>query len=164
MFQYLDAKCHLWNVYFKGTVTNLRDCEPLESFETIDRRLFFALVCYPLGISRIYNAARARPAGIIVTPKLSEPEITVMVQDPRPGPNRYWNRPEVVNASGLSFSFIDFFQWNLYEFLSMPTVRCKIATCSQHPEYVGREALIDNNLVEFFLAAAQESAENGSND
>jgi hypothetical protein len=53
MHQYRDAVCHLWNAYFLNASdwSNLTECEPRDSYEAIDRRLFFALVCYPLNIS-----------------------------------------------------------------------------------------------------------------
>ena len=38
---YLDARQHLWNSHFYGRVTNLMECEPIDSFEFIDQRLFF---------------------------------------------------------------------------------------------------------------------------
>ena len=55
IFRYADAKCHIWNAYFKDIIGDLSACEPLESFEAIDQRLFFALVCEPLGIEYDYS-------------------------------------------------------------------------------------------------------------
>jgi len=36
IFQYLEAKRHLWNIYFINKVNSLRDCSPLDEYEEID--------------------------------------------------------------------------------------------------------------------------------
>ncbi len=155
LFRYRDAKCHLWNVYFCGTVKDLSECEPLYSFEIIDMRLFFALVCHPLEIEFDFDRAMGLDSipAIVVKPRpIYSDAIPVMVSDM----DRSWNKEEMISTSGLSFAFIEFFQWDSeYDYLSLPMVKAEITECQGHPEYQGREALIEICYVDVFLADAQ---------
>jgi hypothetical protein len=133
----------------------------LTSFEEIDERLFYALVCHPLNIQYDYVWGAKCIEAIVVKPRIINPEIIVSVEDPRPGclSGTYWNESELFVAAGLSFSFIRFFQWGMYDFLSLPMVRCRISAFAQHPEYIGREALVDSDKVDFFLAESPTGQE-----
>lgn len=153
LLRYSDAKCHLWNVYFVDSVTDLRQCEPLETFERIDKQLFFALVCIPLNLkmpaSYVIGAEAIKQ--ILVVPKRYIREVPLQLREPETGRNSVWARTETLPASGLSFAFIELFQWNRYGFLNLPLVRCMVVDCASHPQYVGREALIENYIVDFVL-------------
>jgi hypothetical protein len=165
IFRYADAKCHLWNAYFKDIMGDLSVCEPLESFEAIDRRLFFALVCQPLGIEydwscgTVYlegNVVKTRSIDqIVIMPRSTlGPHISIQIGE-KQGNNTAWNELKSLASAGLSFAFIELFQWDSYGFLNLPMVRGKITACAEHPECVGREALIDIDKVAFFVADAE---------
>src|SRR5713101_7643550 len=165
IFRYADAKCHLWNAYFMDGVVDLSVCEPLDSFEAIDRRLFFALVCEPLGIEYDYLRGVEYMEGtivkthsiekIVIMPRLTlGPHISISIGE-KQGNNTAWLEVKSLNSAGLSFAFIELFQWDKYGFLNLPMVRCKIAACAERPEYVDKEALIDIYKVAFFLSDAK---------
>ena len=153
LLRYSDAKCHLWNVYFLELVTDLGQCEPLEAFEAIDIKLFTVLVCNPLGIvlPEGYILGAEPLKEISVAPKQYIREIPVILKVPGTGTDARWLKTDTLPAPGLSFAFIELFQWNRYDFLNLPLVRCVVRSCTSHPEYVGREALIENHLVDFTL-------------
>ncbi len=50
---------------------------------------------------------------------ISEGEISIMFRKPNTGLNGYWNKSEVIDASGMSCSFMEFFQWDHYGYLNM---------------------------------------------
>jgi hypothetical protein len=169
VFRYADAKCHLWNAYFRENIGDLSACEPLDSFEAIDRRLFFALVCEPLGIEYDYLHGTNYLEGvsiqtrsveqIVVRPKpIAGPEISILIGEKQVG-NTAWHKLTLATA-GLSFAFVELFQWDMYGFLNLPMVRCRIAACAEHPKYAAEDALIDIDRVEFFLSDAKTTDEN----
>lgn len=45
------------------------------------------------------------------------------------------------------FAFVDFFQWNQYDYLSMSSVHCKVIECEK-TDLVGRQALIESQYVD----------------
>jgi len=167
--RYADAKCQLWNAYFKDIVVDLNVCEPLDSFEEIDRRLFFALVCGPLGIE--YDCSRYANYiedgvwktycvdQIVIVPRSTlGPHISIMIGEKK-GNNTAWHELKSLASAGLSFAYVELFQWDKYGFLNLPMVRGKITACRENPEYVGREALIDIYKVAFFVADAESTDE-----
>ncbi|HLW92871.1 MAG TPA: hypothetical protein VKS78_16435 [Roseiarcus sp.] len=155
LLRYLDAKQHLWNSYFLGQVADLREREPLESFELIDRRLLFALVCRPLKLAlppdHYFFADPIRD--ILAIPRSYVTELNMMMSKPSEDGNRYWERPTLFPKEGLVLSFIEFFQWDRYGFQSASLARCKVEAIASHPEYEGREALVEFREYEFVLAA-----------
>src|SRR5438105_1521583 len=118
LMRYLDAKQHLWNSFFLGTVQNLRECEPLDSFELIDQRLFYALVCHPLKIKLPHDHILMRDAvsSIVTKPKEYLSEVPLMLADKTGSGSRRWNRWENYPTDGLTLRFIEFFQWDKYGF------------------------------------------------
>jgi hypothetical protein len=150
LLRYADAKCHLWNAYFVDRMGSLSECEPLDSFEAIDRRLFFSLVCVPLGIKYDYSWAADCINQIVMRPTTSS--IIPLLIGQKEGGNTSWEEEKAFPIAGLSFAFIEFFQWDQYGYLYLPKVRCKIIASDARPEFIGREALLERQHVGFFLA------------
>jgi len=150
LLRYRDAKCHIWNTYFHDLVENLNDDEPLYSFEIIEKRLFSALICHPLGLTFNFDRGFGLDSvrTIIVKPKPNLIEIPAMLADAS-GLNRLWRKAENLLASGLSLAFMDFFQWDNYDYLSLPFVKCEVMDCKERPDYQGNEALVETHLVDF---------------
>jgi hypothetical protein len=151
LFRYLDIKQHLWNVYFRDLVKDLSECEPLDSFNEIDRRLFYALVAQPISLTlpQGFRLGSDCIDEVLVKPEASS-HIDLLVAKSLP-PSTYWQR-ESLNTTGLILSFVDFFQWNKYGFLSCSAVRCMIRQSVDHPEHSGKEAIVESRLVGFFLS------------
>jgi hypothetical protein len=53
-------------------------------------------------------------------------------------------------AQDLEFSFIDFFQWDRYDFLAMGSVHCVVTKWKGGREHLGQEAIVENRKVDFF--------------
>lgn len=153
LLRYLDAKQHLWNSFFLGSVRDLRDCEPLDSFETINERLFYALVCHPLKIKLPDKFLFTRDAvpTIIMRPKEHLKEVSLMVSSKLTSGGRRWEIQEMYPAVGITLRFIDFFQWDKYGFLSSSLVKCDFERDETRP--VDQEALVEMHYVDFVLAS-----------
>jgi hypothetical protein len=147
MYRYLEAKRHLWNTYFLD-IMDLSKYEPLDSYEAIERRLFFALVCNPLGIEYDPTWAAHRMDRILVRPRddLSQIPLRVAIEI------RRWEVDKLFPAKGLSLVYQEFFQWDRYEFLTLPLVRCEITEFDAHPEYIGKEVLVEHLYIDFWLS------------
>jgi hypothetical protein len=100
LLRYADAKCHLWNVYFVERMGSLTECEPLDSFEAIDRRLFFSLVCDPLGIAYDYSWGADCINQIVVRPTTSS-TIPLLIGQ-KDGGNTSWEKDNAFPIAGLS--------------------------------------------------------------
>ena len=72
------------------------------------------------------------------------------------GSNTAWQELKSLATAGLSFAFIELFQWDMLRLSNLPMVRGKIMACAEHPEYVGREALIDTYKVAFLLGMPEQ--------
>ena len=136
--EYLEAKRHIWNTYFRRKVTSLNECSPLDQFEEIDRLLFKALVTNELSSANIdpakYLKVKAREGLNLLQLSISEP-----IKDN----NRVWNKSDYFQIQeDSSFEFIDFFDWTPYGFTTYPYVKVKIDGRSKLPDFIGREALI----------------------
>jgi hypothetical protein len=159
LWEYLEAKRHLWNTHFRGKVDSLQHCPILDDFETIDRALFSALVIEAIVDSD--DASRrqlaAKPWELLrvhLQPGLEN--IRLIVSDPISGLNRAWNSPESVQApEEFDFGFIEFFEWNRYGFNSFPLIRVTIDGRSKMPALDGREALIESGHARFSLLTTQ---------
>ncbi len=152
LLKYLDATQHVWNAYFLNHFKDLRDCEPIESYEEIDRNLFLALVCKRLNIKVpgdhfLFSSPITQ---ILVKPKSYFDEISVLVaKEPRDA-NTYWEKPIPLKCDRLLFSFVCFFQWDTYAFQCRTHVKCVVKTADDE-RFVGKDALIDLHAAEFFI-------------
>jgi hypothetical protein len=164
LFTYLDAKQHLWNTYFRNNIKSLYQCEPLESFEAIDRHLFYALVCHPLKLKLPENHLFGRDPfpSIQVKGRSISAELPVMIRKPSTDRNSYWQLPRSLSPASMVASFIEFFEWDRYRLLSCSLVRCRIEAVDVDNEWVGREALIDLRNVEFAVHRSSPPRKRGS--
>jgi hypothetical protein len=153
--EYLEAKRHLWNVYFRGKVNALQQCPVLDEFEIIDRALFRSLVIQAVAASS--DAVRRQ---LIATPwellRVKLPvglkSVRLAVSDPIAGLNRAWNPPERLELpEHCDFGFIEFFEWDRYGFQSFPLIRATIDNRSNLPALVNREVLIESSQLNIVL-------------
>lgn len=137
--EYLEAKRHIWNTYFRSKAISLKECSPLDQYEEIDKLLFKALVIHEISNPsepEKYFRVKAREGLSLLQLSISEP-IT--------SNNRVWNKSNYFEVSkNSSFEFIDFFDWVPYGFVTYPYIRIKIDEQSKLPDLIGREALIEN--------------------
>jgi len=162
LFRYADLICHLWNAYFSELFTGLDECEPLDTYDEIESKLFVALVCKPLGIQLVddYFWGQRKAVKEIVVVPISDGEISIRFRGPNTGLSQNWNKSEIIAAGGMSCSFMQFFQWDRFGYLNMPFVRCIVVDWPNHPEFVAREVLLNTEDVDFFRADSNEEEEN----
>src|SRR5581483_7209129 len=131
LLRYLDAKQHLWNSNFLELFRDIRECEPLETFEKIDNLLFKALVRDRLAIALPddFEVGKQAIREIAVRPQSWAKELALQVERPSTDGNRYWSLSRMFASRALEMSFVDFFQWDSYGFLAMSKVRCLVERC-----------------------------------
>lgn len=154
LFDYLEAKRHLWNVHFRLKVSSLRECSTLDLYEEIDRHLFAALVVQELRVDNLDAIGdwRQRPWDFFrITPREQLDRLNIMLSDPITDANRRWNSAEPFEiVKGADFGFVEFFDWNVYGHTSYPYFRMKIDARARMPSLQGREALCEVSQVRAF--------------
>jgi hypothetical protein len=152
--QYLEAKRHLWNVYFRGKIDSLQQCPVLDEFEVIDRALFNSLVVHAVdsgdSVKQQLLASRWQLLRVKLLPGHSSARLAV--SDPIAGLNRAWNPPERVELpDDCDFGFIEFFEWDRYGFQSFPLIRATVDDRSNLPALINREVLIESSQLQIFM-------------
>ena len=137
--EYLEAKRHIWNTYFRTKVTSLTECSPLDQYEEIDKLLFTALVIHQVSV------AGQPETSLRVKAKEDLRILPLRISEPFKDNSRIWNKADYLKVEkDSSFEFIDFFDWMRYDFATFPYIRVKIDEHSKLPDLLGREALIEN--------------------
>lgn len=132
----------LWNTAF-WAVRDLRTTEAIEQFDEINLMLFDGLVLARLD-QQLEGAQifRSPLPFLHVTP--SSQTVPILINNPRPEGTGYWDHPvDSVDSEKVEMHFIDFFDWNQFDYLDFTYYRVKIARLDGHPDVVGREALIE---------------------
>jgi len=155
LLTYLEAKRHLWNVYFADKAIDLKACSALDDYEEIDKLLFSALVLREIGKDMdtdfIFGQDSFPYLKIIPREGIDQIEImTCSIENDR----KIWSNPWMLNiAHDCQFDFIEYFEWYRYGFVSYPYYLVKITKCDTHPELLNAEALIEiSNAKVFFVA------------
>jgi hypothetical protein len=128
----------LWNTAF-WTVSDLRTPEAREQFDEINLMLFDGLVLARLE-QQLERAQlfRSPMPFLRVTP--SSQTVPILINE-RPG---CWDHPvNSVDSDKVEMHFIEFFDWNQFDYVDFQYYRVKIAKLDGHPDVVGREALIE---------------------
>jgi hypothetical protein len=152
-FEYLEAKRHIWNTHFVNKAISLRECRFLDAYEEIDRQLFAGLVLDELRLPRL---PREHVFGVtpmdtfMVSPKGET--VAVMAGDPQAGSrNTQFRSPVVIETAESVFSFIEFFEWDRYSYVSYPYVLVRAIKCPAMPDLVSKDCLIETKDVKLFL-------------
>lgn len=128
----------LWNTAF-WTVSDLRTPEAREQFDEINLMLFDGLVLARLEqqVERAQLFCSPMPF-LRVTP--SSQTVPILINE-RPG---CWDHPvNSVDSDKVEMHFIEFFDWNQFDYVDFQYYRVKIAKLDGHPDVVVREALIE---------------------
>jgi hypothetical protein len=157
LLEYLEAKRHLWNVYFRGRTTSIYDCSPLDQYEEIDRLLFFSLVVSDLEISSFCNEIiwKEPIPWLRVVPRTGLDRIPVMFGEATTDSSIKWSLPtELVIDSALILCFVEFFEWDRYGYVSYPYYRARIFGYTD-PTLLGRELLIETINARVFFTDSE---------
>jgi hypothetical protein len=133
MHNYRECSRNLWNTYFGA---GNHKCDLNWVYEQIRKLLFEGLVTKQL-------AEEIRPVfPLMVVPLVTLP---ILIKRPSADGNSYWDQEPDLRAEndGTRLAFIDY-----YDFFQGPVTdfrfyRCKVLKFPRHPEYEGREALVD---------------------
>ena len=139
---YRIAARSLWNTAF-WAVPDLRTTEATEQFDEINLMLFDGLVLARLEQHLERAQIFRSPLSFLqVTP--SSQTVPILINNPRPEGTGYWDHPvDSVDSEKVEMHFIEFFDWNEFDYLDFTYYRVKIARLDGHPDVVGREALIE---------------------
>lgn len=157
LLEYLEAKRHLWNVYFRNRVTSIYECIPLDQYEEIDRLLFFSLVVPELQTSSGGTGIvwREPIPYLRVIPREGLDRLLVMIGEGSTSMSTKWSLPtELVVDPILTLNFIEFFEWDRYEYVSFPYYRARVSKCSD-PVLVGKDLLLEITNARVFFATSE---------
>lgn len=141
----------IWNTSF-WPIKELRDWDCVDEFDEIQRILFDQLVLSRVGREFPRTNLFRAPISffrVIPTSKSSP----VMIQNPRPGqPRGYWDHPmKCIGPEEAEMHFVDYFDWNRFDFVDFQYYRAIIAKFDGHPELAGREALVERMNARVYL-------------
>lgn len=143
ILRYREASRLLWNVFFRP----IYQLEIEEDFADADRALLQGLVLRYHGIEGTTSIQDL----IHVVPTIHK--LPIMISNPRAGDrNGYWDHPiEELEKDQFEAGFIEFFDFRAMDGpLNHQYARCRLFSCSKHPDLVGRDALIEVLHISFF--------------
>lgn len=139
----------LWNAAF-WPIPGLRTPEATEQYGEIKLILFDGLVLARLEEELDPAQLFRSPIPFLrVTP--SSQTVPILINNPRPEGTGYWDYPlNCVDSDKVEMHFIEFFDWNQFDYLDFQYYRVKIAKLDAHPDVIGREALIERQYARVF--------------
>ncbi len=139
MNTYRECSRNLWNVYFAGR-ENVG--HSLDTYEPIRKMLFDSLVVDELSYEGTAEGPDVPPPALRVVPK--HRALLLVKALSAPGEASYWGqeRDLYVDSDDITLAFIDYFDFSNVSLRDFQYYRCKVLRFSSHPQYEGREALI----------------------
>lgn len=136
LFQYRESARHLWNTVFR----NLDSGD--KSFEIVDDALFLTLV---LSQAQPYIKDEEQNSeffeSISVFPEIAPKGSQVMYAF-RNGNSWTWELITLYSDQ-VSMKFMYFFDWKEWGYREFQYARARVLECSEHPELVGADVLIE---------------------
>jgi len=82
----------------------------------------------------------------------------IMIAAPHaPGANTYWGGPVTrIPQEGVDLHFIEFFDWSQMAVRDFQYYKVRIERFDEHPDLVGRDALIENQYVKILFSESQK--------
>lgn len=141
----------IWNGYLREFLQSSRAFDVLDQFNEIERRLFYLLVLQeaPPALS---NATGPFPIPCLRLQPASSGGAPILVERPSSDGNRYWDDPLChIGATDLDLRLVGFFDWDEYGFRDYRFYLARIVGSAQHPQVVGRDALLDVSYYHLIL-------------
>lgn len=134
----------IWNNAFWPD-EDFRNWDSIENFHEIEKLLFQELVLGKIDTTWPLEKTFSDPIPYLRVMPSHAGGTPVMIQNPRPGaPRGYWDHPtNWVKPEEAELLFISYFDWNLMDYIDLQYYLVKIAGFDNHPELIGREALIE---------------------
>ena len=150
MNAYRECSRNLWNVYF----SKRKDIgDALDVFEQIRELLFDSLVLSELSYDGEAQGEDIPPPALRVVPQRS-----VILINRSAEASGYWDQEKdmVVGPDDISLAFLDYFDFGQIPMMDFRYFRCRVLSFPGHPDYEGREALLEVSGAKIFH---DESAE-----
>lgn len=139
---YRECARGLWNTFLRGKAEPYKDFDAIDRFSRISTLLIEELVLRPLGVSTFAKTNEDEPYPFFSLQPIVE-SFPVMVARPSTS-GRYWDDPiSRLSSKGVLLLFIDFFDWDRFGYIDFQYYRVEIAKCDEHPQIIGRQALVD---------------------
>jgi hypothetical protein len=136
----------LWNGYFRGPTDDMLSCPAMlqDLFEEIEARLFGALVLRHLDRLAWLERFRREPLPFLSVVPEADPEARLLVNRRLPSfGNQYRDAfGDRLLSDEATLQFVRWFDWNFYGPHEHEYLYVRIAAFPEHPEFVGRDALI----------------------
>jgi hypothetical protein len=142
MYAYRECARVLWNMGFRTDAVPDLDFDAVDAYRDVCRRLFNAIVLEPIGaIARVPTGRREPFIGLQISPRFDP--VPAMIRRPT-DQGIYWDDPvKELKTQGLSLVFIDFYDFDDFGYIDLRYYLVRVLRCGDHPELVGRDALID---------------------
>lgn len=151
ILNYRKALLEIWNTYFLDGKEGVKNFEREVDFEfqVIQENLFTALVSAKEFKSDIKHNSKGYYEEIKVTIKQDIKTVDVKYVDKIEGLTTHWNNLLLNNTKHL-FSFIEFFDWNTFDYMDGEFARLRLLESDTHPELVGKDFLINPEKISYF--------------
>jgi hypothetical protein len=140
MNDYRECSRNLWNVYFAKR-ENIGGS--LDAFEQIRESLFDSLVVSELSYEGDAEGDDIPPPALKVVPRARS--LILIKRLSGQGDAGYWDQEKdmVVGPDDITLAFVDYFDFSQVPIKDFRYYLCKILSFSSHPDYEGREALLE---------------------
>jgi hypothetical protein len=140
MNAYRECSRNLWNVYFSGRGDIGGS---LDAFGQIRQLLFNVLIISELSSEAEAGGEDMAPPVLKVMPK--ERALILIQRLSEAGQARYWDQEKdmVVGPRDITMAFLDYFDFSDVPIQDFHYYRCKVLSFPSHPDYEGREALLE---------------------
>lgn len=143
---YGEATRHIWNTYFAGKVKSLRECGALDSYEEIDKALFYAIVLSSIG-KHSYDIDNFRNEAVPflqVRARKGIKQLRMMIDEFPEGKYHKWSEFVLMDIQNDDqFLFIEFFDWDRYGYVAYPYYMACIQKFKKYPNLVGKNVLVE---------------------
>ena len=154
MSAYRECSRNVWNVYF----SKRKDIgDALDVFEQIRELFFDSIVLSELSYEGEAKGKDIPPPALIVVPK--ERHLILIQRLSEPGQARYWDQEKdmVVSPRDIKLAFLDYFDFSQIPIMDFRYFRCRVLSFPSHPDYEGREALLEVPGAKVFHDEAAEN-------
>ena len=146
MNAYRECSRNLWNVYF----SKRKDIgDALDVFGQIRELLFDSIVLSELCYEGEAEGEDIPAPALRVVPQRS---VILIKRLSEPGQAGYWDQEKdlVVGPTEITLAFLDYFDFAQLPIMDFRYLRCRVLRFPSHPDYEGREALLEVSGAKIF--------------
>ncbi len=136
-----DPDAHIGGGQYRVSLADERFCD----FARMKEILFTALVLREIGREEFEPCFGAydKPIPFLRVSARKDTRLMINRTLPQPYANQYWDAPITRVPEKIDLAFIDYFDWNSSGYSDFAYYYVRIVGCSEHPEIVGRDALLE---------------------